>query len=137
MKKEVEKEFVNLDILKTEKSRKVKFLGKTFELSYIPCGIAIPLVEKHNEQYRKELELAAKSQTPSKAESYQHEIDQVSMFCSFFEPDFTEEYIALHATDKQLVAMYTHIVDAIIRNFPAKETDEDLSENKKKQTGEK
>lgn len=55
MSEEVKKEFLNLDLLKADKSRRVLFLGKEFELSYIPCGIAVPLIETHNAQIKQEL----------------------------------------------------------------------------------
>lgn len=139
-KKETKNEFINLDLLKTEKSRKVQFLGKTFEISYIPCGVAIPLVEHHNAQVAKEIKLMQDKKTISSQEATENQIKQVSLFCSFYDENFTEEYIAKNATDKQLAGFYTLIIQSIMENFDTIKTDDDDesdNENKKKQTGEK
>lgn len=129
------KEFVNLDALKINKKRTVLFLEKEFELSYIPCGLAIPLIEEHNAQTKKEIELKGKTQT--QAEMMEVEIKMVSLFCSFYEPEFTEEYISKNATDKQLVAMYQQIILSIVENFGMPNAEDAETQNKKKQIGAK
>lgn len=97
----------------------MRFLRKEFELSYIPCGIAIPLIETHNAQIKKEA--AFKDKQPEPQEMVQVELKMVSLFCKFYEKEFTEEYIAKNATDKQLLAMYMQIIQAITENFRSTE----------------
>ncbi|MEL5717210.1 MAG: hypothetical protein P1P66_00550, partial [Treponema pedis] len=46
---------INLDLLRAE-SQRVKFLGKEFEIGYIPSGLAIPLLENHNKNIREQKE---------------------------------------------------------------------------------
>lgn len=50
--------FINLDSLKAKNKKVVQFLGKKFDVSYIPSGISIPLLEAHNAQVKKEKQLA-------------------------------------------------------------------------------
>lgn len=131
---EIKKNFLNLDILKTAPTRIVQFLGTEFDLSYIPCGIAIPLIEAHNAQIKKELNQSEKK--PTQKEMIDLELKMVTLFCNFYAEEFTADYIAKNATDKQLLAMYTQIVQSIIENFgiSAPETDTDKT-SKKKQIG--
>lgn len=64
----------------------------------------------------------------------QVELKMVSLFCGFYEKEFTEEYIAKNATDKQLFAMYTYILNSIAENFSIL-SDAENPQSKKKQTG--
>lgn len=130
--------FINLDSLKAKNKKVVQFLGKKFDVSYIPSGISIPLLEAHNAQIKKEQQLAKENKQPSVEETLWHEIKQISSFCGFYEKEFTENFIAKNATDKQLLAMYTLIVDSIVENFGVPATDsDDTAQPKKKQTGAK
>lgn len=125
--------FINLDTLKAE-SRKVKFLGKEFEVGYIPSGLAIPLVENHNENIKTQKE----TDPPEKI--MKDEIKSISIFCSFYEPEFTEKYLQENATAAQIDAFYKILVFAIFENFVKKlpeEEQEKASEiNEKKTIGE-
>lgn len=130
--------FINLDSLKAKNKKVVQFLGKKFDVSYIPSGISIPLLEAHNAQIKKQKQLAKENKQPSTEETLWHEIKQISTLCGFYEKEFTENFIAKNATDKQLLAMYTLIVDSIIENFGVPATgDNDTAQPKKKQTGAK
>lgn len=130
--------FINLDSLKAKNKKVVQFLGKKFDVSYIPSGISIPLLEAHNAQIKKQKQLAKEKKQPSTEETLWHEIKQISTLCGFYEKEFTENFIAKNATDKQLLAMYTLIVDSIIENFGVPATDDnDTEQPKKKQTGAK
>lgn len=130
--------FINLDSLKAKNKKVVQFLGKKFDVSYIPSGISIPLLEAHNAQIKKQKQLAKEKKQPSTEETLWHEIKQISTLCGFYEKEFTENFIAKNATDKQLLAMYTLIVNAIIENFGVPATDgDDTAQPKKKQTGAK
>ena len=130
--------FINLDSLKAKNKKIVQFLGKKFDVSYIPSGISIPLLEAHNAQIKKEQQLAKEKKQPAVEETLRHEIKQISSLCGFYEKEFTENFIAKNATDKQLLAMYTLIVNAIIENFGVPVTDnDDTAQPKKKQTGAK
>lgn len=134
---EKNKTFINLDLLLNDKKRDVQFLGKTFDLSYIPCGLAIPILEAHNEQFAQENALLKQNKEPTAQEKMENQIKMVTLFCSFYEKEFTHDYICKKATDKQILAMYLQIVQAITENFePIKpEEAKDEEETKKKQTG--
>lgn len=130
--------FINLDSLKVKNKKIVQFLGKKFDVSYIPSGISIPLLEAHNAQIKKEKQLAKENKKPAVEETLRHEIKQISTLCVFYEKEFTEDFIAKNATDKQLLAMYTLIVASIVENFGTPATDDnDTAQPKKKQTGAK
>lgn len=130
--------FINLDSLKAKNKKVVQFLGKKFDVSYIPSGISIPLLEAHNAQIKKQKQLAKENKQPSTEETLWHEIKQISTLCGFYEKEFTENFIAKNATDKQLLVMYTLIVDSIVENFGVPATDsDDTAHPKKKQTGAK
>ena len=131
--------FINLDSLRARNKEIVQFLGKKFDLSYIPCGVSIPILEAHNAQIQKELALIEKKKEPDYKEVLNANIELVSIFCSFYEKEFTKEYIAKNATSESLAIMYNKIVQAIVLSFPEdekSESDEETeSEDKKKQTG--
>lgn len=123
---------INLDLLRSE-SQKVKFLGKEFEVGYIPSGLAIPLIENHNKNIKEQKE------TDSPEKLLNDNIKSVSIFCSFYEPDFTEEFLSKNASDKQIEQMYQLIVLAILKNFSAAVSNDDSGSSnsfEKKTTGE-
>ena len=123
---------INLDLLRNE-SQKVKFLGKEFEVGYIPSGLAIPLIENHNKNIKEQKE------TDSPEKLLNDNIKSVSIFCSFYEPDFTEEFLSKNASDKQIEQMYQLIVLAILKNFSAAVSNDDSGSSnsfEKKTTGE-
>lgn len=123
---------INLDLLRSE-SQKVKFLGKEFEVGYIPSGLAIPLIENHNKNIKEQKE------TDSPEKLLKDNIKSVSIFCSFYEPNFTEEFLSKQASDKQIEQMYQLIVLAILKNFSAAVSNDDSESStsvEKKTTGE-
>ena len=123
---------INLDLLRSE-SQKVKFLGKEFEVGYIPSGLAIPLIENHNKNIKEQKE------SDSQEKLLKENIKSVSLFCSFYEPDFTEEFLSKNASDKQIEQMYQLIVTAIVKNFSAAVSNDDSGSSnsfEKKTTGE-
>lgn len=123
---------INLDLLRSE-SQKVKFLGKEFEVGYIPSGLAIPLIENHNKNIKEQKE------TDDQEKLLKDNIKSVSLFCSFYEPDFTEEFLSKNASDKQIEQMYQLIVLAIVKNFSAEAPNDDSGSSnsfEKKTTGE-
>lgn len=128
----MENRFVNLDVLRCE-SVTVQFLGKQFEVGYIPSGIAIPVLENHNQN------LATQTEHDSQEKLINDTVKSVAIFCSFYEPEFTEEYIKKHTTVAQLEAMYQHIVTAIVTTFPVDAAADaaDTYADKKKLTGER
>ena len=122
---------INLDLLRSE-SQKVKFLGKEFEVGYIPSGLAIPLIENHNKNIKEQKE------SDSQEKLLKDNIKSVSLFCSFYEPDFTEEFLSKNASDKQIEQMYQLIVLAILKNFSAEAPNDDSGSSnsfEKKTTG--
>ncbi|CEM62226.1 hypothetical protein DWQ65_03150 [Treponema phagedenis] len=125
---------VNLDLLKAE-SVKIKFLEKEFEIGYIPSGLAIPLLDNHNQN----VETQKEDDPPEKL--FHDTVRSVSLFCSFFHPEFTEEYLLKNATAQQINAMYQSIVYAILTNFTSaipNDGEDDTGEvTEKKTTGEK
>ncbi|EMB46705.1 MULTISPECIES: hypothetical protein [Treponema] len=126
------KNLINLDLLRSE-SQKVKFLGKEFEVGYIPSGLAIPLIENHNKNIKEQKE------SDSQEKLLKDNIKSVSLFCSFYEPDFTEEFLSKQASDKQIEQMYQLIVLAILKNFSAAVSNDDSESStsvEKKTTGE-
>ena len=123
---------INLDLLRSE-SQKVKFLGKECEVGYIPSGLAIPLIENHNKNIKEQKE------TDSPEKLLKDNIKSVSIFCSFYEPNFTEEFLSKQASDKQIEQMYQLIVLAILKNFSAAVSNDDSESStsvEKKTTGE-
>lgn len=129
--------YINLDTLRAE-SKKVQFLKKKFEVGYIPSGLAIPLLDNHNEN------LKTQKEDDPQEKIMQDEIRSVSVFCSFYEPEFTEEYISKNASPDQVDAFYKIIVYAIVDNFlKSQDTnagegkDSEESSSEKKTTGEK
>ena len=125
-------QIVNLDALRAE-SRKVRFLGKEFEIGYIPSGLAIPLIENHNKDIQEQKE------SDSKEKIMRDEIHAVSLFCSFYDHSFTEEFLSKNASKAQIDSMYTMLIFAIFENFVKKVPDEKAGENEgaeKKTTGE-
>jgi hypothetical protein len=124
-------QLVNLDALRAE-SLKVRFLGKEFEIGYIPSGLAIPLIENHNKDIQEQKE------SDSNEKIMSDEIRAVSLFCSFYEPSFTEDFLRKNASKAQIDSMYTMLIFAIYENFVKKVPDEKGGENEeseKKTTG--
>ncbi len=109
---------INLDSLKA-KSQKVKFLEKEFEVGYIPSGLSIPVVEDFNKNLKEQKE------TDSQEKIMQDEIKSVSIFCSYYESEFTEEYLSKNATAAQIDSFYKILVTAIYKNFMAAVPQED------------
>lgn len=131
--------YLNLDKLMAEK-KSVRFLGRNFELGYIPCGLSIPILKLHNDQIARETAAVKNNKPLTNEELMENELKVVSTFCSFYDKDFTYEFISHNATDKQLYAMYVQIVASIIENFGAvteNQTDQTEAETKgkKKRTG--
>ena len=129
--KKVAQHIVNLDALRAE-SKKVLFLDKEFEIGYIPSGLAIPLIENHNKDIQEQKE------SDSNEKIMSDEIRAVSLFCSFYEPSFTEEFLRKNASKAQIDSMYTMLIFAIFENFVRKVPDEKTRENEeseKKTTG--
>ena len=120
--------FTNLDTLRAE-SQKVKFLDEEFEVGYIPSGLSIPLLETYN----KSIEEQKTDESPKKL--LEDNVKAVSLFCSFYNENFTADYLLKNASNSQIIAMYQIIVTAIIRNLGNVETDE-TGGNEKKTTGE-
>lgn len=118
--------FTNLDELRAE-SKSVKFLGKDFEVGYIPSGLAIPLLEQYNNDVKNQKE------TDSQEKLLNDAIRFVSLFCSHYESEFTEEYLKRNATDKQLDAMRRIIFISIIENFS--EVADETNKTQKKTIG--
>lgn len=124
---------INLDSLRAE-SQKVQFLGKEFEIGYIPSGLAIPVIENHNKNIKTQKE------SDSQEKLLKDNIKSVSLFCSFYEPDFTEEFLSKNASDKQIEQMYLLIVSAIVKNFSVEVSNDDSGSSnslEKKTAGEK
>lgn len=122
---------VNLDALRAE-SRKVLFLGQEFEIGYIPSGLAIPLIENHNKDIQEQKE------SDSNEKIMSDEIRAVSLFCSFYDSAFTEDFLRKNASKAQIDSMYTMLIFAIYENFVKKVPDEKGGENEeseKKTTG--
>ena len=116
--------FTNLDALRAE-SQKVQFLGKEFEVGYIPSGLSIPLLETYN----KSIEEQKTDESPKKL--LEDNVNAVSLFCSFYDNTFTTEYLLKNASNSQIVSMYQIIVTAIIRNLGNVASDEMASAEKK------
>ncbi len=104
------KNLINLDSLKAE-SQKVKFLKKEFEVGYIPSGLSIPLIDDFNKNLKEQ------NESDSQEKIMQDEIKSVSIFCSFYESEFTEEYLTKNATASQIDSFYKILVTAIYKNF--------------------
>lgn len=122
---------INLDLLRSE-SQMVRFLGKEFEVGYIPSGLSIPLLENHNKM------IAEQKEDDSQSKLFNDNIKSVSVFCSFYEPDFTEDYIRKNATGDQVVIMYELILQAILINVSKADLkNEGDASSQKKTTGEK
>ena len=127
--------YLNLDKLMSEK-KQVRFLGRDFELGYIPCGLSIPILKLHNDQIARETKAAKNNKPLTNEELMENELKVVSTFCSFYDNEFTYEFISHNATDKQLYAMYVQIVASIIENFGvAPNANETETNTKKKPTG--
>lgn len=121
---------LNIDTLRAE-SRPVQFLGKTFELGYIPCGAGIPIMEA----YKKTME--HKDEDGSQ-EFFLKVVDCISLFCSFTQPDFTPDYIKENASNQQVSLFFKMIAEAIIVNFShVLPPEKGAGEEQKKKTGEK
>lgn len=119
--------FTNLDALRAE-SQKVQFLGKEFEVGYIPSGLSIPLLETYN----KSIEEQKTDESPKKL--LEDNVKAVSLFCSFYDDTFTSDYLLKNASNSQIVAMYQIIITAIIRNLGNVAADE-MEDAEKKTTG--
>lgn len=119
--------FTNLDALRAE-SQKVQFLGKEFEVGYIPSGLSIPLLETYN----KSIEEQKTDGSPKKL--LEDNVKAVSLFCSFYDDTFTSDYLLKNASNSQIVAMYQIIITAIIRNLGNVAADE-MGDAEKKTTG--
>ena len=116
--------FTNLDALRAE-SQKVQFLGKEFEVGYIPSGLSIPLLETYN----KSIEEQKTDESPKKL--LEDNVNAVSLFCSFYDNTYTVEYLLKNASNSQIVSMYQIIVTAIIRNLGNVAADEMANSEKK------
>lgn len=130
--------FINLDRLRAEGKRGVQFLGKKFDMSFIPCGLSIPLLEAHNAEVERERKLAEAGKSLSTREMLENELHAVSLFCSFYYKEFTKEFLSRNATDKELMSMYLEIVRAIVDSFgvgnAGEASDEEAAGDKKKPT---
>ena len=119
--------FTNLDALRAA-SQKVQFLGKEFEVGYIPSGLSIPLLETYN----KSIEEQKTDESPKKL--LEDNVKAVSLFCSFYDDTFTSDYLLKNASNSQIVVMYQIIVTAIIHNLGNASADE-MGDAEKKTTG--
>ncbi|NJL71797.1 MAG: hypothetical protein HC888_09335 [Candidatus Competibacteraceae bacterium] len=112
---------INLDSLRAEK-KEVRFLGRTFDLGYIPSGISIPLTTRYNAMIR---EQAPRAKDPEALKKYAEEeaaaitaenIALVAIYTSFYDPEIDAERIAREASREQVEAMLVHIVEAIVKS---------------------
>ncbi len=138
-------EILNLDALRAP-SRKVRFLGKEYELGYIPSGAAIPVMEAFNALRAKQA-AAAGSESKEDLDRYARErnreitddtITFVAGFCSFFYPEVTRETIAMEANKDMVDIFFSEIVRSIIENSARSRSGEvDGDASKKNMTGPK
>jgi hypothetical protein len=134
---------INLDKLKSE-SRIITFLGKDFELGYLPAGLAIPLVHKYQEILRKQTDLAGGEsfeqvkalQVTHAVELENDAIELVAFFCSWFDQGYTPERVAQEATKAMVDFFFQEIIMAIIESSVTDTgSDESSGGSKKKSAG--
>jgi len=114
---------LNLDALRAP-SRKVLFLGRDYELGYIPSGAAIPMLEAYNELLRKQTEAAGSSdleahlryQEEHARECVDDSIDFIAEFCAFFHPEVTRDEVAREASKEMVDSFFVEIIRSIVEN---------------------
>jgi hypothetical protein len=139
---------LNLDALRAL-SRKVQFLGREYELGYIPSGAAIPILDAYTKLLKKQEQAAGKNtiealnayseQNP--AEIMADTIRFIARFCAFFYPEKDAEAfeaeIETEASKTMVDAFFTEIIKAIITNAAANNPAEEKERGTKKKTGRK
>lgn len=118
-------EIINLDQLRAP-SRKILFLGQEFEIGYIPAGLSIPVLDLYQKQVR------GQKESDSQEKLLRDNADMVSGFCSYYNKDFTLEYVLKTASAAQIAAFYQQVLTAIVENFASEGASEP---SKKKETG--
>ena len=134
-------QIINLDALRAE-SRKVVFLGREYELGYIPSGAAIPMMESYRLLFDKQTaaagggspEALAKYEREQAKEIFEDEIDFVHRFCSFFYPEVTRSEVSLEASKEMVDIFFSEIITSIVRNSAVGKTDTDKADDAKKNT---
>ena len=132
-------EILNLDALKAP-SKKIQFLGKQYELGYIPSGAAIPLIESYNALLKKQTDAAGGTDLDASlryAESHAQEvmedtIDFVFRFCSFFYQDIKRDDIVHEATKAMVETFFMEIITAIVKNAGMQSSGAEAEGDKKK-----
>ncbi|QQO10093.1 hypothetical protein [Breznakiella homolactica] len=138
-------ETINLDALRAP-SRKIVFLGREYELGYIPSGAAIPMIESYNELLQKQTKAAGGMDLDSSLryaeenakEVVEDSIDFIARFCSFFYPDVTRDEISREASKEMVDQFFMEIISSIVRNSARGNTGEsggDSGDSKKNTTG--
>ncbi|MDR1420627.1 MAG: hypothetical protein LBI86_09655 [Treponema sp.] len=136
-------ELLNLDALRAP-SRKVRFLGRDYELGYIPAGAAIPIYDAYTRLLEKQTREAGGQDVAAHlryAETHAGDVVEdtigfVARFCSFFYPEVTCEEVARDASKDMVDAFFVEIIGAIVRNSAAgKASGEERRDTKKNGTG--
>jgi hypothetical protein len=132
---------INLDALRAE-SKKIIFLGREYELGYIPSGASIPIMDAYQSLYAKQILAAggggvddmARYASECSEEIVEDSITFVHRFCSFFYPEVTRKEISLEASREMVDAFFTEIITSIVRNSAMGKSEGDKGENVKKNT---
>jgi len=133
---------------KDRQPEKIRICGREIDISFIPAGISIPMMNKYDEYYKilqsskvinsdgtvnknAEIELA---KSPDKtAENLNKMIDIISLFTAHKEPDMTKEWIEKNLSIQQVASFMSHLVKAITKGMRKNKTDG--SADKKKEIG--
>jgi len=140
---------INLDALRAE-SRKVIFLGREYELGYIPSGAAIPIYEAYSELVARQTAAAGGADAQATIRYTQEHAGEIvddtinftAAFCRFFYPDVTTEEVRTEASKEMVEAFFTEIIRAIVLNSmrgapEGGASGEDKENKSKKKTGQK
>ena len=143
-------EFMNV---KQRKERKVEITGQVFDCGFIPAGVEIPLLEEFNAQVEKQgsyklpknvAKLSTENLMKARAasamayvathtkETRMDNIKFASIFTSFFNPDYDEEYLSKHASGREIDAVWKALEVTIVEDYygTVKDLNGDVDEKK-------
>jgi len=124
--------------VKQRKANMVEVAGKAFDCGFIPSGVEIPLLDEFNAQIYKQSTYslpenfdqlsddekmkaqatsAVKYANENRAQTRADNIKFVSIFTSFFDPDYTEEYISKNASGPEVNTAWQALEATIVEDY--------------------
>ena len=122
-------------VLNLDEERKPEYIvlgGKEIDISFIPCGVSIPLMNKYDEYFKslksskvlnddgtvnENAEKELSKDTEKAANNLKIMIEMISMFTSYVDEEMNQEWIEKRLTIKQIPLFMSLLVKAITKDI--------------------